>query len=349
MDVVRRKKKGKSTQMTRIFRSMTVAALAVCFAGMLSGCNRGASDRAAAPTKVQIRLQWYPTAQFAGMYLAKAKGYYKERGLDVELLPGGPNINAVTLVGNGTEPFGIWTADAILAAQSKGMPITIVAAIFRKDPNVLIVKADSPIKSPKDFVGKTITTVRGRATETLLLALLDKEGISTRNVKIEPFPFTIQSFLDGKVDVSAAYVYDHVYQARKHGQQVRLFNYSDYGLNFYSDCLIVNNDYLKKFPDVVKAVVQGTIQGWTEALAHPEEAVDAMVAVDKGLDRDAQLFMIKESEPLIRPAGDTAIGVAHLGDIDKMADVLKKQGLLSGGFDSARSFDNSFIVAGSAK
>lgn len=330
--------------MNRILKLTATIGLVACVA-IVSGCRR---DKSATPqekalVKAQIRLQWYPTAQFAGMYLAQATGLYKARGVDVDILPGGPNINTVTLVGNGTEPFGIWTADSILTAQSKGMPITIVAAIYRKDPNVLLVKADSPIHDPKDFVGKTITTVRGRSTETLLLALLDKEGIALNTVKIEPFPFTIQSFLDGKVDVSAAYVYDHVYQAKKQGAQVRVIDYGNYGLNFYSDCLIVNNNYAKRHPEVVKAVVQATLQGWREALANPTEAANAVCAVDKGLDHDAQVFMIKESEALIRPAGDSAIGVSRLDDMVKMADVLKKQGILPVGFDPSHSFDNSFI------
>lgn len=327
-------------------RSLGILAVASAVAGIIAmstACDRRMSPPAQAPTKVSIRLQWYPTAQFAGMYLAQAKGYYKARGVEVDLLPGGPNINAVALVGNGTEPFGVWTADSILAAQSKGMPVTIVAAIYRKDPNVLMVKAESPIQSPKDFIGKTVTTVRGRSTETLLMALLDREGIAADSVNIEPFPFSIQSFLDGKVDVSAAYVYDHVYQARKHGQQVRVFDYSNFGLNFYSDCLIVNNDYAKKHPDVVSSVVQATVQGWNDALSSPDEAVTALLSVDSGLDPEAQLFMIKESEVLIRPAGDSAIGVARIEDMVNMADVLKKQGLLPPAFDPSHSFDNSYI------
>ena len=132
----------------------------------LSGCNR--HDQTAKAQPVSLRLQWFPLAQFAGFYAADEKGFYKEQGLDVTINPGGPDFNAIQLVANGSDTFGIWTADQILVAQSRGVPITIVAAIYRKDPNVWLVKKGSGIKGPKDFKGKTVTTVFGRATETVL-------------------------------------------------------------------------------------------------------------------------------------------------------------------------------------
>ena len=322
------------------------------FALALAGCGKENSPEApkaapapvaAAAEKTNVRLQWFDTAQFAGLYVAQDAGLFKNAGLDVEIRSGGPDLNAITLVTSGSDDFGIWSADHILIAQSKGVPIVMLAAIYREDPNVLMVKEDSRIKTPKDFVGKTVSTVFGRSTETVLNAMLANQGVDKAKVKIVPFPFNIQSFLEGKVDVSAAYIYDHPYQAQIKGQAVRLINPSDYGVTFYSDCLFARKDFIEKNPELVKKFVQATLAGWQQALANKDAAVQSTLKRGKGLDAPSQRYMLDKAEPLILAENPGKIGLINSESIAKMTTTLKAQKLLPETFDPVMSFDNRYV------
>lgn len=293
--------------------------------------------------KVSLRLQWFHTAQFAGFYVANEKGFYKENDLDVEINPGGPDFNAITLVANDSDTFGVWTADMLLIAQSKAVPISILAAIYREDPNVLMVKPDSGINSPVDFKGKRITTVFGRATETVLGALLKKENIAVSEVFIEPFPFNLQSFLMGKVDVSAAYSYDHPYQARKAGQGVKIIRPADYGIKFYSDCVFARNEFVEKNPAIVQRFISASLKGWEYALANKNEAVEIVLKYAKQLDNESQSYMMKEIEPLIRSENPSQIGLVSLESIQSMVRILQDQKQLPQDFDASKAFINRFV------
>jgi NitT/TauT family transport system substrate-binding protein len=292
---------------------------------------------------VSVRLQWFDLAQFAGFYCAEDQGFYRDSGLIVTINPGGPDFNAITLVANGSETFGVGTADQILLAQNRGVPITIIAAIFREDPNVYMVKKDSEIFTPKDFKYHTITTVFGRSTETVLNAILKAEGISINEVTIEPFPYNLQTFLNGDVDVSAAYVYDHPYQAEKLGMEVRIINPSDFGIKFYSDCIFVRNSLIEKNPAIVQKFISGTLKGWQYALDNKKDAVASTIARSPQLDIGSQEYMLEAAEPLILAEDSLKIGFIENSSITQMVRILQDQDQLPEGFDINNTYTNKFV------
>ena len=332
-------------QCSRIPRSLALAFLAAIVSVAFSGCQK--QPQTTQPTTqakpVSLRLQWFHTAQFAGFYLAKDNGFYEQQHLKVTLNPGGPDFNAITLVANGSDTFGVWTADQVLAASARGVPIKIVAAIYRKDPNVLMVKKGSGIKSPTDFKGKTVTTVFGRATESVLRAMLQKAGVEEAAVKIVPFPFSLQSFAEGKVDVSAAYVYDHPFQARKLGIEVELIDPADYGINFYSDCVFARTDLIEKDPGLVESFVHATLRGWEEALGNKEKALAAVMANTTGLDRESQMYMLEHSEPLIRHENPKQLGLVSEKSLQQMYTVLRAQKVIDKDIRVGDAYTNRFV------
>lgn len=329
----------RKTYFPGIFKVFVVITFLIIFANSCSKPNEKPDGR----DKISLRLQWFHTAQFAGFYLAKDMGFYKENNLDVEINPGGPDFNAITLIANDSDTFGVWTADMLLIAQSKAVPIKILAAIYREDPNVLMVKPDSGINSPIDFKGKRITTVFGRSTETVLSALLKKENIKVDDVSIEPFPFNLQSFLMGKVDISAAYSYDHPYQARKAGQEVKIIRPADYGIKFYSDCIFARNDFIEKNPEIVQRFVSASLKGWEFALANKNEAVEIVLKYATQLDMESQSYMMQEIEPLIRSENPSQIGLVSLESIQSMVKILQDQKQLPQDFDASKAFTNRFV------
>src|ERR1700691_5818620 len=126
---------------------------------------------------VTVRLKWYNQAQFAGFYVAQAKGFYKAAGLDVIIQPGGPDFPAVQMVAGGNEQFGVTGADQILIARSKGVPVVALAVIYRRNPFVLFSLQKSGIKTPADWAGKKVGVKIGGNEELIYRAVMPKPGI----------------------------------------------------------------------------------------------------------------------------------------------------------------------------
>ncbi|MFQ3663738.1 MAG: ABC transporter substrate-binding protein, partial [Chloroflexaceae bacterium] len=106
--------------------------------------------------RVSMRLQWFPQFQFAGYIVAKVKGYYNEAGLDVTLNPGGPDLVPLPLVAAGRDTFGSTGADTVLIAREQEIDAVALATWFQASPVGFMVHADSGIRGPEDFRGRTI-------------------------------------------------------------------------------------------------------------------------------------------------------------------------------------------------
>jgi len=113
---------------------------------------------AAAQEKASVRLKWLPQAQFAGIYMAKEKGFYLAEGIDMTINPGGPNISAEALVAAGTDQFAQGGGvDSQVTSRAKNLPLVTIGIMHQKTPFVFISHADSGIKAVKDFKGKKVS------------------------------------------------------------------------------------------------------------------------------------------------------------------------------------------------
>jgi len=131
-------------------RSSALVFVALSLVMMIAACNRSETPPQPSVVKVSIRLQWVHQAQFAGVYAAKEKGFYRDQHLDVTIYPGGADFNAIKLVAAGSNDFGIWTADQLVLARSQGIPVKGLAAIFQRSLACFMSKQSSGIKSPTD-------------------------------------------------------------------------------------------------------------------------------------------------------------------------------------------------------
>jgi NitT/TauT family transport system substrate-binding protein len=256
--------------------------------------------------QVSLRLQWLDQAQFAGFYVASAKGFYKKRGLNVEINSGGPDFNAMTLVAAGSDTFGIWTGDQLVLGISKGLPLVPIAAIFDQSLAAFMVKASSNIQSPKDFEGHTVGMYYGYDTETLYLEFLTKFKVDRSKVRETPVQFDLGRFFNGDVDVWPAYAINQPISAELKGVPVRLFTPKQFGIKYYSDILFVRRDYLEKNQDAVSKFLSASIEGWKYALAHREEAIDIVMARSPSLDREQQRRMLEVVATYLNVSSDPA-------------------------------------------
>ena len=299
-----------------------ISALSIVFA-VLSSSARAADS-------VTVRLKWLNQAQFAGFYVAQEKGYYKSEGLDVNIQPGGPDFPAVQMIAGGNEQFGVTGADQILIARSKGVPVVALAVIYRRDPFVLFSLTKSGIKTPADFAGKKIGVKIGGDEELIYRAVLAKAAVNKSVLTEEPVKFDIAPLLSGAIDVWPGYLTNEVLTAKEKGFDVNVISPSAYGINLYADTLFTTEAMLKDKPDVVRKFVAATMQGWSDAVADPEEAAKITVKYGDKLTYDHELAMMKASVPLIRPDSEP------LGSMDKADWTSLQDFLLAAGFEKQR-------------
>jgi len=268
---------------------------------ILSLMSSGLCGTAHAADSVTVRLKWFNQAQFAGFYVAQDKGIYKAAGLDVNIQPGGPDFPAIQMIAGGNEQFGVTGADQILIARSKGVPVVALAVIYRRNPFVLFSLAKSGIKTPADFVGKKVGLKIGGNEELIYRAVIAKAGIDKSQLTEIPVKFDITPLLTGDIDVWPGYLINEVLTAKEKGFDVNIIAPSAYGIDLYADTLFTTEKMLKEKPEVVQKFVAATLQGWTAAMAAPEEAAKITVKYGDKLTYDHELAMIKASIPLLKP------------------------------------------------
>ncbi len=162
-------------------------------------------------TKASLRLKWLPQTQFAGFYLAKARGYYAAEGIDLAINPGGPNLLTENLVATGADTFGLsGGTDSVFAARDKGLPVVCVGIAHQVTPFVFVARADGPVKALTDFRGKTVTTWFTGANY-VLLGMLAQAGIKQSELTLQPQQVSMTPFIDGQSDVATATVYNEYY------------------------------------------------------------------------------------------------------------------------------------------
>lgn len=263
--------------------------------------------------KVSLRLGWIPQAEFAGAYVALDKGYFKENGLDVTINPGGVDLNPVRQVASGSDTFGLTEAEQLIIARSKDVPVVAVAATFQKSPVVFMAKKSSEIKRPEDFTGKTVGIKVGTGVETIYRALLNKQGINSKQIKEVPVQFDLSPFFSDQVNVWPSYIINEPLIAQKEGVDINIVDPSDYGIRSYADVLFVSENTLQQKSDLVKRFTNAYIRGWQYSVQDPEEAINILAKNAKGIDKKQQLEQMKAVIKLVT----TNVGEEKIGSMDK--------------------------------
>jgi NitT/TauT family transport system substrate-binding protein len=314
--------------------------LAAAVAGLVLQTAPASSEE----TKATLRLKWLPQAQFAGFYVALAKGYYKAEGIDLVINPGGPNLLTENLVATGGDTFGLsGGTDSVFAARDKKLPIVCIGIAHQMTPFVFVSRRDGPVKTPQDFRGRTVTTWFTGANH-VLSAMLAKQGIKPEDVKIQPQQVSVTPFVDGSVDVVTATRYNELYtlQSRMGRDSLRIFVTEDFGVSFPRDTLIVSESTAKEKPELVKGFLRATIRGWKDAFADPRNAIDTVMAVAPTLDRAHQEFMLAEIKVLMT-AGQNGLFAIDPAAVKSAHDVMAAYKVIQNPVDLKAAFDPSFL------
>ena len=255
----------------------------------------------AAAEPLRLQLRWLHQFQFAGYYMALEKGYYRQAGLDVEILQGGPHAaKPIDILLAGQADFAIANSGLVIA-RMQGKPVVALAAIMQTSPIVWIVRADSGIYSPHDLAGKRVMLMPPPESTELLITLA-REGIDLNRLEVQQTSFNPQDLVDRHTDAYDGYSTNEPFWLKQQGVDYRLINPREYGVNYYNDVLATRQALLDKRPKDVEAFVQASLAGWQYALDNIEESVQLIhrrYAPNKSLEH--LRFEAEELKKLILP------------------------------------------------
>jgi NitT/TauT family transport system substrate-binding protein len=236
---------------------------------------------ARASDKVTIQLKWVAQAQFAGYFVAKEKGFYKDAGLEVTINPGGPDVAPPQVIaGGGADVVVDWMPSA-LASREKGVPLVNISQTFKHSGLELTCRAETGIKKPADLKGKTIG-VWFSGNEYPFLSWMSKLGFKTDGspggVKVIKQGFNVDPLLQKQADCVSTMTYNEYWQVIDGGyrpSQLVVFKYEDEGVATLEDGLWVMEPKLKDqaFVATMANFVKASMKGWDYAKKNPDEAV----------------------------------------------------------------------------
>ncbi len=242
-----------------------------------------------ADDKLTLQLKWVTQAQFAGYYVAKDKGFYKDAGLDVTVKAGGPDINpSQVIAGGGADVIVDWMPSA-LATREKGVPLVNISQVFKRSGMMLTCRKDSGVKTPKDFGGRTLG-VWFYGNEYPFLSWMDKLGYKTTgegkgSVKVLKQGFNVDPLLQKQADCISTMTYNEYWQVIESGvkpDELIVFKYEDQGVATLEDGLYALE---KSIADPAMAAklakfVKASLKGWDYAIKNQAEAVKIVLAND---------------------------------------------------------------------
>ena len=293
-----------------------------------------ASDTPKELDKLTLQLKWLPQSQFMGYYVAAAKGYYEEEGIDIEILPGGSDIIPEQQVYNGVADVGVTWVSSLLKYQSQGWELKEVAQVFQKSAMLLVSKAETGIASPADLVGKKVGSWFG-GNEYEIFALLEANGIDReKDLEMVQQDFTMNQVINGEIDAASAMIYNEYGLLLESGlaeSDLNVIDMNDEGVAMLEDCLFVTDEWIAENEDLFVRFLRASIKGWADAAADPAAAGQIVYDVDNSVSLDHQIYMAEEIAKLVTPEGfDPAnIGFIDMAAIQQTADLALKYGLLT--------------------
>jgi NitT/TauT family transport system substrate-binding protein len=273
---------------------------------------------------------WLPQAQFAGYFVAYERGMYRQRGIDLTILTGGPDRPASEALENGRVDFAtLWLSTAI-QMRARGVPIVNVAQVVERSALLLVARKTSGINTPADMNGKKVGVWDGDF-------MLQPQGFFKQyglDVRIVPLASSVNLFVRGGVDVVVAMWYNEYHTILNTGinaDELNTFFFHEHGLNFPEDGIYCREEMLRADPDRCRAFAQASLAGWQYAFAHPDEALDIvmryMADARVASNRPHQRWMLARMKDIILPADNSVpMGALARADYERVAGALQERG-----------------------
>ena len=276
---------------------------------------------------VRLQLKWRHQFQFAGFYTALEKGYYREAGFDVTIIPATPGTDPVETVLKGGADFGVASSELVLR-YAKGDPVVVLATIFQHSPLTLFVRRDAGIDTVHDLAGHKVALA---PWETEIFAYLKREQVPIDRLQLVQHDYTVDTLVQGRVDALAGYETDESYYLQQSGGQYRQFTPRSGGVDFYGDTLFTSRAMVTSHPEWAEAFRAASLRGWEYAVAHQEE-ISALIHAKYAPDLPVEKLRFEADRmmPLMR-SDLVELGHSHVRRWQHILDVYRELGLAPDG------------------
>jgi NitT/TauT family transport system substrate-binding protein len=302
------------------------------------------------PDKVRFATNWVAQAEHGGFYQALADGTYSKYGLDVTIVPGGPNVNNRILLPVGKVDF-FMSANTLQAfdAVEQNVPTLVVAAIFQKDPQVFLAHPGQGIETFDDLKKLTLfVSKEGMAGYYQWM----KREFGFTDAQVKPYTFNPQPFLADRRSAMQGYVTSEPYAVETVGGfRPKIFLLADQGFSAYSTLIETRRDLVEKKPDLVQRFVDASIVGWANYLHGDNKAANALIKRDNPEMDDARIAhsIARMKEYGIVESGDAAtLGIGAMTDarVKDFFDKMARAGVVKPGTDYRKSYTLQFVNKG---
>jgi NitT/TauT family transport system substrate-binding protein len=274
----------------------------------VTGCRNPAEDSGL--TKIVFQADWYPQPEHGGFYTALAKGYYKDEGLDVAILPGGPYITVEKQVSAGAAQFGMGSSDKVLESNAQGQPLVAVAATMQHDPQGIMVRKDSAIHSFSDLDGHSVAIKVGESTWFEFIV----KRFQLNNVRVVPAMMNVANFVADPQYIQQAFATSEPFFAHQAGVETRVLLVSDAGYSPYR-VMYATRDFVQQHPEIVAKFVRASVKGWKVYLNDPGPAHAMIAKLNPALNPEWMQFTWKELRDGHFVTGEDPSG-AQIGQMD---------------------------------
>ena len=304
---------------------LTLPALALLIAaGLLSGCSKSSPPAAPAGapvlTKIRFQTDWLAETEHGGFYQAIAKGYYREAGLDVEVMPGGPGPSVPQKIIGGIADVGMGTSDALIVSVNNNLPFVIAGVYMQHDPQAILLHEENPVNTFADLNGKTIMAVPG---SNWLDYVKMHHGI---DLKLIPLNYSLAQFMADKNFIEQCFITNEPYYARKNGAKVKTLLISNSGYDPYR-VMFTTQKFAREHPEALRAFVAASLRGWRDFVTGDPAPAKALIAQSNDQMKpdfmDFSIGAIKDNYLVTgRPGTGEDIGVMTRRRLQEQVDLL---------------------------
>ena len=276
---------------------------AVLVAATLSGCG-GDGAEPGAPEGATLVLDFTPNAVHSGIYAALERGFYTESGVGLKVREPGDSSDAPKLLAAGRADFAILDIHDLGLARERGLDVVGILPIVHRPLASVIVRADGPVRRPRDLEGRTVGVTGLPSDDAVLDSTVLADGGDPSAVDRVTIGFNaVASLAAGRLDGVTGFWNAEGVALRRAGVPVRIFKVDRHGAPAYPELVLsVARETHQRNPEIVKAVVRATERGYRMVVKRPQAGLDALMAANPALNRTDQEAQLEVVLPALRPA-----------------------------------------------
>lgn len=239
---------------------------------------------AATPTSVQklttmrLALDWTPNTNHTGIYVALTKGWYRDEGIDLQLLPYSASVSPDVLVSSGKADVGISATEGIIADAAVSQPVVSIAAIIQHNTSALVTLASSGLSRPRDLSGKIYGGFGASYEPAVVGGIIKQDGGTGQFKNVTLDVDAMQALESHRIDFAWVFEGWEVIQAQRAGVKLNIFPITNYGVaDYYTPNIIASPNEIKQKPELLRKFMAATARGYEYARTHAQDAAQILL------------------------------------------------------------------------